>query len=724
MSSTTITRTFSLIPISANKKEIYKTLQNSLVKFRDLENIFIKRLIDTFHKGDLTIQDFSGTSTSHIKSKIYNHLELNTVKADQWKTLQLKERINRCAIQYPYHAVRNWLIRTENLSHILVELIELFHSDRNLIAQFFKGKRIPKSVIGRLFEALARDSFGASQSLTYFHITNMIGQLRNIVLSETQLEPLLKDRLHEIREDPPLIERFLKTCLHSFTKKKNRKHIALMPHELPQYFLDLYFRKIKWLSTRSAKKRMPVEEFHSFTQTRDKELDAKKREIIARLSHFSLDDLHTLSSRAFHAMIIELVSEPNIFLPNHLFKPYFRRINVDIVNPTYEDFLKFFQVRLRYKIKERVKELFLTDSITAFFLSELEKMRAEIYRAISIPHIEKFALPIQNLKETQVYKSDLEHLTIELSFVRREFHKFQIKDTKGRIKELLRNGGEEHPPVIRLKRGKLYFHLPFEVQKKSLSKQSHNGTQPRIEIGVDLGLKHFAVLSVMDKSSPQDVKEIARYFLGQKTLFDMIFNISTGRFEKKKRFYNTSSENPSNVKTKLIHIRSEIGIIQHKLHEYQNRLLEKAFIQIQKKRKNNRLEATLGVLWDRIHHINLEIVRLLNHTILQIARYHKASVIKCENLKWARHSKRKEVGTFLAFWQTHWFYAQIQDAVKLQAYLHNIHFKRIKAGGTSQICSHCGNVGQREGKRFYCSHCKGHLDSDLNAARNIALAET
>ncbi|TFF89869.1 MAG: hypothetical protein EU548_05915 [Promethearchaeota archaeon] len=724
MPSTTITRTFSLIPISTAKKAIYKKMQDALVKFRDLENIFIKRLIDAFHKGDLTMQDFSGTSTTHIKSRIYNHLELNKVKADQWKTLQLKERINRCAIQHPYHAVRNWLIRTENLSQILVELIELFHSDRNLIAQFLKGKRIPKPVVRRLFEALARDPFGESQSLTYFHITNMIGQLRNIVLSETQLESLLKDRLHEIREDTPLIERFLMSCLHSFTKTKKRKDIALMPHELSQYFLDLYFRKIKWLSTRIAKKSMTIEEFHSFTQVRDKELDAKKRKITARLSHFSLDNLNTLSSRAFHAMITELVSEPNIFLPNHLFKPYFRRINVDIVNPTYEDFLKFFQVRLRYKIKERVKELFLTDSITTFFLSELEKMRAEIYSVVSIPHIKKLALPIQNLKETQVYKSDLEHLTIELSFVSREFHKFQIHDTKGRIKELLCNGAEEHPPVIRLKRGKLYFHLPFEVQKKSLSKQSHDGAHPHIEIGVDLGLKHFAVLSVMDKSSPQDVKEIARYFLGQKTLFDMNFNISTGRFEKRKRFDNLLTSKQSNVKRKLIHIRSEIRTIQHKLHEYQNRLLERAFVQFQKKRKNNLLEVTLGVLWDRIHHINLEIVRLLNHTILQIAQYHKASVIKCENLKWARHSKRKDIGTFLAFWQTHWFYAQIQDAVKLQAYLHNIHFKQVKAGGTSQICSHCGNMGQREGKKFYCSHCKSHLDSDLNAARNIALAET
>ena len=75
MPSATITRIFSLIPISADNKKIYKKLQNYLVKFRDLENIFISILIDAFNKRVLTLQDFAKTSTSHIKSKIYNHLE-------------------------------------------------------------------------------------------------------------------------------------------------------------------------------------------------------------------------------------------------------------------------------------------------------------------------------------------------------------------------------------------------------------------------------------------------------------------------------------------------------------------------------------------------------------------------------------------------------------------------------------------------------------------------
>ncbi len=211
--------------------------------------------------------------------------------------------------------------------------------------------------------------------------------------------------------------------------------------------------------------------------------------------------------------------------------------------------------------------------------------------------------------------------------MRREFHTFIINDKKGRIKEFLQNGACKHPPVIRLKKGKLFFHLPFEVQKKNSSKQSHDEVVKHIEIGVDLGLKHFAVLSVVDKSDPDKSKEIAHYFLGQRALFDMKFNSTTGRFEKRRRFRNKLPKKFSNIKLKLINMRSEIRTIQHKIHEFQNRLFEKGCSNFKKKIKNNRLEARLGVLWDRIYHINLEIIRLLNHTILNIAKYHNTSPI-------------------------------------------------------------------------------------------------
>ncbi|MBY8982136.1 MAG: transposase [Candidatus Lokiarchaeota archaeon] len=43
---------------------------------------------------------------------------------------------------------------------------------------------------------------------------------------------------------------------------------------------------------------------------------------------------------------------------------------------------------------------------------------------------------------------------------------------------------------------------------------------------------------------------------------------------------------------------------------------------------------------------------------------------------------------------------------------------------TSQKCSNSGYMGKRTGKAFSLSHCQMSLDSDLNAAKNIALSES
>ena len=62
----------------------------------------------------------------------------------------------------------------------------------------------------------------------------------------------------------------------------------------------------------------------------------------------------------------------------------------------------------------------------------------------------------------------------------------------------------------------------------------------------------------------------------------------------------------------------------------------------------------------------------------------------------------------------------MQNAIKLQCHLNRISFKKVPAYKTSQNCSCCGKEGVRMEKIFICEHCKLHLDSDLNAARNIA----
>ena len=97
-------------------------------------------------------------------------------------------------------------------------------------------------------------------------------------------------------------------------------------------------------------------------------------------------------------------------------------------------------------------------------------MKANLRQYVNIPKIKNLSIPIQNLKETQVYRSDLENLKINLSFVSREFHIFSINDRKERIQQFLEEGASVCPPVICCKQGKMLFHLPFEVKNTSYSK--------------------------------------------------------------------------------------------------------------------------------------------------------------------------------------------------------------------------------------------------------------
>ena len=119
--------------------------------------------------------------------------------------------------------------------------------------------------------------------------------------------------------------------------------------------------------------------------------------------------------------------------------------------------------------------------------------------------------------------------------------------------------------------------------------------------------------------------------------------------------------------------------------------------------------------------MNTELVHLVNHYVIKIAQFYGASTIKVEDLRWSKHSKKKDAGKFLAHWQVSWFFSQVQAAIEMRCVIHGIGFEKVPAAYTSKNCSRCGKRGTRAGKIFKCG-CGFHLDSDLNAARNIALA--
>lgn len=747
-----ITRKFALIPDTYYKRQEYKKITDRMVKFRALENKYIQIIIQALQNGQLTIQNFERATKQFIKSNIYDNLSLTNVRAEQFKNIELKERMRRCAVQYPFHAVRNYLIRNHNLSRIIAQLERSFRSNKDLVVSFLLGKGVPRGIKQTIFNSLNQNLFGDQQNLSYFLVDNMVGQIRNIFLENAPLDVVLNERLGQVNKNSRLVQDFLKECVVDFSYKKKSKFIKLRIEELPAYFLNRYFISLKSKDTRKVKKTFSKSEFKRYKRSRDEKLDHTKEHIKHNILNLNKKEIHGLFLEAYESVLKDYKNNPNIVLTKHIFKPFFTKS--PLTTPDYTGFLDFFKGVLQNKIKEHFKELFLTKNVLTTLFNDLQRVNQTIATLTKIPEIKELSIPI--VAKEQLYQDDYANLKAKLSFIQREFINLKIQDKKGTIASLESGGATAKVPVITFKHRILILNLPFEVKKKAVSKHTQPSRKKKrcIEIGVDLGLKHFAVLSVMDTTDKKSSIELARYFIGSKQLLDMKFDSNLGKFVNR---YNHKERNPCNVKLRLIHLRGNIKNIQRNKTEYENRCNERGQ-DFKKKLKFHKLSESLSILWERSRNINREIVRQLNHHIIAIACFHGASKIKMENLKFSRHSKKRERGNYLAFWQTHWLFGQIQEAVKLQAYLHHIDFKRVDAAYTSQRCSECGlieykNINganvylkdglsqkeqkkqglsrtqSRSGKQFTCHNVSMHqnqsifrLDADLSAARNIALA--
>ncbi len=770
MSASTITRKFSLLPDTSDralKIKSYKETTDLLVKVRALKNKYVSLMVADVKAN--SHNSYDSTSASRFRQAVYDRLNFSRVKSPQFPSIELKERAKQCAFYDAYLVVREWVKRTENLKIIVGTLIDKFRHDDAFTSSFLRGKRFSSKELSEIRRELSQDCFKKRQSLSIFFLNNFILQLRNLFLAQNDFESkdlfsdisltnplqvLVREAFKSLKLDDSLLDK----VANSFSRTKKKKDIAVLPSQLAEYVLDGYFRKIQWLTSRKAQQIISLRnklkkekgksnsnkilkltkslrslidslstfigavEFsceNEFKKKRKLVLDGLKRAILEKITRI---DLLQLITKAYQKELLDFQQNPNHNVLKRVFKPNFPRIKIGAIN--FDSFLQYFETKLQYKVRDLLKECFISEQFVSLTIKQFQAIQLDIYDLIKKPEHKTLSISVVN---RDVYKEDFttshskeqrDLYRIKLGLISRQFQTFKVRDRKERIKKLKESNFEPVLPSITLKNRKLLLNLPFNKIKKDSSKPFQVNCNPDIEMGIDLGLKHFAVVCVWDKK--QNI-ELARYFLGPRQLFNMKFNLEDGKLYNQNRIRKNGKEKAlSNIKLKLIRLREQIIFLQQKKNNYEQRLLERDITNYRAKLKWNKIRRSLSLCWDRLNRLNVQIVNHLNNYILKIASFWNVSAIKVEDLRWATHSKKRDAGKFMAFWQTHWFYSQVQNAVKLQCDLNSIRFQKVPARYTSRRCSRCGELGSRTGKRFSCSCCGLKLDSDLNASRNVA----
>jgi putative transposase len=137
---------------------------------------------------------------------------------------------------------------------------------------------------------------------------------------------------------------------------------------------------------------------------------------------------------------------------------------------------------------------------------------------------------------------------------------------------------------------------------------------------------------------------------------------------------------------------------------------------LQKKGKLRRLKKTRNRESRKIRDMNQKISR----RIVSIAKENNCG-IRMEALD-GIHQRAKSTKSF-RYSLNSWSFYQIRSMVEYKAKLLGVPVEHIDPRYTSQLCSRCGCMGNRNGKEFECRHC-GHVDNaDVNASFNIALRQ-
>ncbi|MGI0047160.1 MAG: RNA-guided endonuclease InsQ/TnpB family protein [Nitrosotalea sp.] len=144
--------------------------------------------------------------------------------------------------------------------------------------------------------------------------------------------------------------------------------------------------------------------------------------------------------------------------------------------------------------------------------------------------------------------------------------------------------------------------------------------------------------------------------------------------------------------------------------------IHKKYMSVRKKLQKQAKYSLLRQIKSRESNILKNINHHISKKLVDIATSEQSG-IRFEKLKGIRNNKKHHKK--FRYSLNSWSYYQLQKFTEYKAKKQGIEVAYVAPAYTSQSCSRCGSLGNRDDKKFTCVRC-GHADhADVNAAFNI-----
>jgi len=451
------TRKFGLKTDDINK------VQQIFLKFRDFENLIITKLLSYTDDPDFIEQFKRKAKIGYMTA--YKFFSINHLAPQTYLGLIFKERMKRAAMYYPYFAIRNFLIRKNNLTKIVDLLKILFQNYTSECVNFIKNGTISRPHLIGIKHELSNNLYGERQSISIEYLSNHLNQLRKLMLKNMVSNLEINDVLNKTLEDPSRMTHIVSNTLNWFNIQRKRHEIKIKEDELQTHLKKFFITSIKRKSTRLfkiyidkdiSKAKSPLLQMINSIGTDN--LDDFKRERDVYLSSFenSTDiNLYPLCKDII-AGIIENITTAKFPL-HKLIAPKFKPIPIVSIDDA--GFLEYIKIKLRYKVMSILPDIVFreTSGLIAPVFDTLDLIKAGLSDLLNVPKIKTLTINLPFREQLWKTVSD----DIRQSFIftplkksTSTYFKFSISNTP-RKKALFQDDMYISPPILKLQHRKL-----------------------------------------------------------------------------------------------------------------------------------------------------------------------------------------------------------------------------------------------------------------------------